>query len=83
MPESLAPFSSMWPKGFTHSYSHELPADLLWVATRVPDKLICSSCSYIFYLPCYLIDPGCAWSCKEGFLDLATHAIYPVCIPVF
>lgn len=79
----LAPSSSVEPKASLASYSRELPADLLWVATRVPDKLICSSCRYIFYLPCYLIDPGCAWSCKEAFLDLAAHAIYPAWTPVF
>lgn len=56
-------------------HSHELPADLLWVATRVPDKLICSSCSFIFYLPCYLIDPGCAWSCKRPSWTLQ-HMLY-------
>lgn len=60
---SPSPSSSVEPKA-SPKLLHALPADLLWVATRMPDELICSSCSYIFYLPCYLIDPGCAWSCR-------------------
>lgn len=80
--DHAAPSSSTEPNASLTAYSLQLPADLLWVATCMPDELICSSCSYIFYLPCYLIDPGCAWSCKEALPDLATYAIYPVCTPV-
>lgn len=73
MPDRLPPVP--WSQKPTCGYSAQLPADLYGLQPRVLEQLICSSCSYIFYLPCYLIDPGCAWPWKEALLDLQ-HMLY-------
>ena len=41
---------------------------------RVLEQLICSSCSYIFYLPCYLIDPSCGPAKKPS--QTLQHMLY-------
>lgn len=72
--DHAAPSSSTELKASLTAYSLQLPADLLWVATCMPDELIFSSCSYIFYLPCYLIDPSCGPAKKPS--QTLQHMLY-------